>query len=44
MEVQGLKRALSFLKDKVNISEVVTDASTTVISCLGKVCTLYVCK
>ena len=35
MEVLGLKRALNFLKDKVNISEIVTDASTTVISCLG---------
>ena len=35
MEVLGLKRALNFLKDRVNISEIVTDASTTVISCLG---------
>lgn len=35
MEVLGLKRALNLLKDRVNISEVVTDASTTVISCLG---------
>ena len=44
MEVEGLKRALNFLKKKVNISKVVTDASTTVISCLGTVCTLYVCN
>ena len=41
MEVVGLKRALNFLKDKVKISEVVTDASTTVISCLGTCITLY---
>ena len=33
MEVLGLKRALRFLKDEVTISEVVTDASTTVSSC-----------
>ena len=41
MEVVGLKRALNFLKDKVKISEVVTDASTTVISCLGTCIILY---
>ena len=33
MEVVGLKQALNFLKDKVKISEVVTDTSTTVVSC-----------
>ena len=35
MEVLGLKRASNFLKNKVKISEIVTDASSTVISCLG---------
>ena len=35
MEVLGLKRALKFLKHKVTIPEVVTDAFTTDISCVG---------
>ena len=35
MEVLGLKRALNFLKDKVKISEVVTDASSSVMFCIG---------
>ena len=39
-----LKRALRFLKEKINISEFVTDASTTVISCLGIVCTCMCIK
>ena len=42
MEVQGLKRALRFLKEKINISEVVT--ATTVISCLGIVYTCMCVK
>ena len=44
MEVQGLKRALRFLKEKINIFEVVTDTSATIISCLGIVCTCMCVK
>lgn len=47
MEREGASRALSYLKDKVNIVEMTTDASTSVTNLLGrnvqflKACTYY---
>lgn len=37
METEALWKALCFLKEKVSISEVVTDASTTVTALLGEI-------
>ena len=40
METEALRKALCFLKEKVSITEVVTDASTTVTALLGEITTL----
>ena len=37
MEREGASRAMSYLKDKINIVEITTDASTSVTSMLGTV-------
>ena len=37
METEAIRKALHFLKDKVSISEVVTDASRTVMALMGKI-------
>ena len=37
METEALRKALSFLEEKVSISEVVTDASSTVTALLGEI-------
>ena len=33
-----MRKALKYMEGKVNVAEVVTDASTTVMSMLGEVC------
>ena len=37
METEAIRKALHFLKDKISISEVVTDASRTVMALMGKI-------
>lgn len=43
MEVEGMLRCLRYLKTKVTISEIVTDAATSVISMLCKYCYVLLC-
>ena len=37
METDAIRKALHFLKDKISISEVVTDASRTVMALMGEI-------
>ena len=37
METEALRKALHFLEEKISISEVVTDASSTVTGLLGEI-------
>ena len=36
MEREALRRSLEYLKDKTNITELVTDAATSIIAMMGK--------
>ena len=41
METEGMRKALKFLEEKVNISEIVTDASKSIMSLFGEI--VFVC-